>query len=333
MGGRYGPYVKWEKVNATLPKEIDPETVTLEKALALIAAKATKAGGKKKSAPKAAAAKKPAVKKPAAQEGHRQGGDQGRVRRQSGRQGLNQGRNQGPRQGPRQGREDSAQPNSNLTAASPVFHAGALLPAVRELAGITGAWDPIQAASSGGNRDSSERTDTIPSEIWRASPGWEARGKGGSHGRRATECKCSRRLSRRGRAANSCYRSWRPEAPPRAVVAICHGVNSHSGHYVWAAELMVRAGHAVYALDLRGRGRSDGERFFVETVDDYVGDLGALIDHAAAREPGLPIFLLGHSAGGVTSCIYVLGHQAGSPGSSARASPSASRHPISRWRC
>ncbi|KFI28508.1 DNA topoisomerase I [Haematobacter missouriensis] len=64
MAGRYGPYVKWGKVNATLPKEVQPETVTLEEALPLIAAKATKGG--KKAAPKKAAAKKaPAKKAPA----------------------------------------------------------------------------------------------------------------------------------------------------------------------------------------------------------------------------------------------------------------------------
>ncbi|RWR11713.1 type I DNA topoisomerase [Paenirhodobacter populi] len=61
MPGRYGPYVKWGKVNATLPKDVEPEDVTLDIALPLIEAKASK-GGKKK----APAAKKPAAKKAAA---------------------------------------------------------------------------------------------------------------------------------------------------------------------------------------------------------------------------------------------------------------------------
>ena len=62
MSGRYGPYVKWEKVNATLPKEKDPQAITLEEALELIEAKAAK-GGKKPA--RKAAAKKSATKKPA----------------------------------------------------------------------------------------------------------------------------------------------------------------------------------------------------------------------------------------------------------------------------
>ncbi|MGF6861984.1 DNA topoisomerase-1 [Rhodobacteraceae bacterium MBR-64] len=59
MAGRYGPYVKWAKVNATLPKDIEPETVTLEQALALISEKAAK-GGKKPAAKKTPAKKAPA---------------------------------------------------------------------------------------------------------------------------------------------------------------------------------------------------------------------------------------------------------------------------------
>ena len=68
MPGRYGPYVKWEKVNATLPKELSPEAVTLEEALVLIAEKAGKGGKKKAPAKKAtgAAAKNAPAKKAAA---------------------------------------------------------------------------------------------------------------------------------------------------------------------------------------------------------------------------------------------------------------------------
>lgn len=106
-------------------------------------------------------------------------------------------------------------------------------------------------------------------------------------------------------------RSWRPETgSPRGVVVLVHGFNSHSGYYTWVAEQFVAHGLAVYALDLRGRGQSDGERFFVQKFDDYVSDVDGMVQIAKSREPGLPVFLLGHSAGGVVSCIYALEHQA-----------------------
>ena len=101
-------------------------------------------------------------------------------------------------------------------------------------------------------------------------------------------------------------RSWRPESMPRAVVVICHGVNSHGGQYTWVGQQFAANGYVAFALDLRGRGKSDGERFYVEHVADYVSDVAATIAIAKSRHPGLPVFLLGHSAGGVVSSIYVL---------------------------
>ncbi|MGH9158655.1 MAG: lysophospholipase [Vicinamibacteraceae bacterium] len=109
---------------------------------------------------------------------------------------------------------------------------------------------------------------------------------------------------------NIVVRSWRPESTPRAVVVICHGVNSHGGQYAWVGEQFAGSGFAAYALDLRGRGKSDGERFYVEDVADYVSDVAGTVALAKSRNPGVPLFLLGHSAGGVVSSIYVLEHQA-----------------------
>lgn len=106
------------------------------------------------------------------------------------------------------------------------------------------------------------------------------------------------------------FRSWHPPGPPSALVVICHGVNSHSGQYEWTARQLAGSGFVVYALDLRGRGKSSGERFYIEDIDEYVGDLATLVDLAKTRESGLPVFLFGHSAGGVVSCVYTLEHQA-----------------------
>jgi alpha-beta hydrolase superfamily lysophospholipase len=107
---------------------------------------------------------------------------------------------------------------------------------------------------------------------------------------------------------NIFFRSWRPEAP-RGVVVIVHGFNAHSGQYGWVADQLTARGLAVYALDLRGRGKSDGERYYVEKFSDYTDDVATLVTMAKTREPGLPVFVLGHSAGGVVSCVYALEHQ------------------------
>jgi acylglycerol lipase len=108
---------------------------------------------------------------------------------------------------------------------------------------------------------------------------------------------------------NIAFRVWRPGTQSRAAVVVVPGFNSHSGYYSWVGEQLVAHRLAVYAIDLRGRGKSEGERFYVDDFSEYVGEITALVDLTKAREPGLPIFVLGHSAGGVAACLYALDHQ------------------------
>lgn len=105
------------------------------------------------------------------------------------------------------------------------------------------------------------------------------------------------------------FHSRQASGAPRAVVVINHGVNSHGGQYGWAAEHLAAAGFAVHAIDMRGRGLSEGKRFSIDDVAEYTGDLHQLIGIAKERHRGLPLFLLGHSAGGVVSCTYALDRQ------------------------
>jgi alpha-beta hydrolase superfamily lysophospholipase len=112
-----------------------------------------------------------------------------------------------------------------------------------------------------------------------------------------------------GKGGRLFVRSLRPVGKARGVVLLVHGFNSHSGYYAWVADRLVASGLAAYAVDLRGRGQSDGERFFVESMEDYVHDVETLAAIAREREPGLPVFVLGHSAGGVVACVYALEHQ------------------------
>ena len=104
-------------------------------------------------------------------------------------------------------------------------------------------------------------------------------------------------------------RTWLPEGNTRGVIVIVHGLNSHSGYYQWVADQFTALRYAVYALDLEGRGQSEGERFYVQSIYDYVNEVDQLVDIAKAAFESLPIFVLGHSAGGVISCLYTLEHQ------------------------
>ena len=108
---------------------------------------------------------------------------------------------------------------------------------------------------------------------------------------------------------NIATRSWQPAGKPRAVIVLIHGFNAHSGYMVWPAEKLSADGLAVYALDLRGRGKSEGERFYVEEFSDYLADVDTLVSRARSENPGLPIYVLGHSAGGVIASSYVFEHQ------------------------
>jgi acylglycerol lipase len=105
------------------------------------------------------------------------------------------------------------------------------------------------------------------------------------------------------------YRSWRP-LHPRAVLMIVPGFNSHSAYYRSAGERLANLGLAVYAIDLRGRGRSYGDRFYVDSFDDYVDDVARLVRIMREREGDLPLYMFGHSAGGVVACLYTLDHGA-----------------------
>ena len=104
-------------------------------------------------------------------------------------------------------------------------------------------------------------------------------------------------------------RSWRPDEKPRAIMILVHGFNAHSGYMVWPGEQFSANGFATYALDLRGRGKSEGERFYVETLSEYLSDVDGLVNIAREENPGLPVYVLGHSAGGVISSSYVFEHQ------------------------
>ncbi|WP_175756158.1 alpha/beta hydrolase [Burkholderia cepacia] len=92
--------------------------------------------------------------------------------------------------------------------------------------------------------------------------------------------------------------------PPRATIALVHGLAEHAGRYAALAGRLNAAGIEVLAIDLRGHGQSPGKRAWVERFDGYLNDADALVAEAARGNS--PLFLMGHSMGGAVAALYVI---------------------------
>lgn len=95
------------------------------------------------------------------------------------------------------------------------------------------------------------------------------------------------------------YRRWDPAGAPRRIVMIIHGYAEHGGRYGHVAEVLTTDGAVVYADDHIGHGMSEGERALITDFDHVVDDLATLSEIARAEHPGIPLFLVGHSMGGL----------------------------------
>lgn len=111
------------------------------------------------------------------------------------------------------------------------------------------------------------------------------------------------------KGANIYYQHWQPEDDPKAVLFIVHGVAEHSGRYMNVVNYFVPRGYAVYGLDHLGHGKSDGTRVYVERFSDFTEPLKAYFDMIQGWHPGKPVFIVGHSMGGLISTVYLLEHQ------------------------
>lgn len=99
------------------------------------------------------------------------------------------------------------------------------------------------------------------------------------------------------------WRSWRT-ASPRAEAAIVHGLGEHSGRYDHVGQFLAARGIECWAGDCRGHGLSPGPRVHVDDFGAYAEDAGAFLDLASAA--GRPLFLIGHSQGGLVALLRAL---------------------------
>lgn len=105
------------------------------------------------------------------------------------------------------------------------------------------------------------------------------------------------------------YRNWKTDVQPKGIILIVHGLNSHSGYFHNFAVQLNEINIEVYAIDLIGRGQSGGERYYIPDYADVVTDIDQLLNIAIAANPTVPVFLFGHSAGGVFASVYAVHHQ------------------------
>ena len=102
------------------------------------------------------------------------------------------------------------------------------------------------------------------------------------------------------------YQSWNPSKVPQGVVVIAHGLGGHGGQFKNAAIAWLEARFVSYALDFRGHGHSEGVRGYIQRWSDYLEDLKHLLNVVQQTHPNLPIFLWGHSLGGLISLDFAL---------------------------
>lgn len=104
-------------------------------------------------------------------------------------------------------------------------------------------------------------------------------------------------------------REWLPAGAPRAKLLLAHGLAEHSGRYEHVARFFAGHGFSLHAIDHEGHGKSAGTPGFVASFQHYLDGLSALLDHARRDGDAVPLFLVGHSMGGLIAALFLLGHQ------------------------
>ncbi len=101
------------------------------------------------------------------------------------------------------------------------------------------------------------------------------------------------------------YNAVLPENP-RALLMIVHGLSEHGGRYRLLQRELAEAGFAVFAYDQRGFGKSTGRRTYVAHYTDFLNDLKEVVATAKSAHPERPVFLIGHSLGGLVVSAFCI---------------------------
>ena len=112
-----------------------------------------------------------------------------------------------------------------------------------------------------------------------------------------------------GAGAQLHWQAWLPDGAPRAGIVLAHGYAEHLGRYEHVAAHFTAQGIAVFALDHWGHGRSDGVPGFVPRFSAFTDGMEQLLGEVEPAYPGLPLFLIGHSMGGLIATLHLATHQ------------------------
>lgn len=104
------------------------------------------------------------------------------------------------------------------------------------------------------------------------------------------------------------YQNWLPNKSARAVLLIAHGLNEHCGRYQHLAEYFVNEGYAMYGFDYPGHGKSEGIRSYIKDFSEFTETLLIYIEKIRKWQPDLPIFIIGHSMGGLVGAHLLIDH-------------------------
>lgn len=104
-----------------------------------------------------------------------------------------------------------------------------------------------------------------------------------------------------------CYKSEIPKNP-KAIILIVHGFAEHMGRYNYVVDKLVSNNYGVYRFDLRGHGKSKSPLGHLDKFNDFVSDTDQMIDLISSENTAVPIFIIGHSMGGLITALYGIEH-------------------------
>ncbi len=114
----------------------------------------------------------------------------------------------------------------------------------------------------------------------------------------------ARELDTNGARLN--FQVWHPLGTPRATILLVHGQGDHGGRYAHLGQALTDAGYALAAVDVRGNGRSSGQRGDAPSYAVLLADVDRAVREARPIAPTRHLFLLGHSMGGQLVTNYVI---------------------------